>query len=135
VGDLFPQAAGSIIETNRIYTTRIEARLTGFPVFDPSAVCSPGDPRTSASGYPGQLSNAVWQAERRGRITRAQTDEIMQAMAGLDIESYSQAWGVRLPLARQFDRSAYEAAYSTLAQETRQPLLTGDLRLYNAVHA
>jgi len=52
----------------------------------------------------------------------------------LDIEIISQSWGEMLPLARQFDRSAYAAAYLTLAQETGQPLLTGDLRLYNAVH-
>ena len=84
---------------------------------------------------PYELSNAVWQAERRGRITRAQADEVLQAMAGLDIEIVPQAWAVMLPLARQFDRSAYDAAYLTLAQETSQPLLTGDLRLFNAVHA
>jgi predicted nucleic acid-binding protein len=84
---------------------------------------------------PYELSNAVWQAERRGRITRPQADEVLQAMAGLDIEIVPQVWGVMLPLARQFDRSAYDAAYLTLAQETGQPLITGDLRLYNPVHA
>jgi predicted nucleic acid-binding protein len=83
---------------------------------------------------PYELSNAVWQAERRGRILPSQADEILQAMTGLDIEIIPQAWGVMLPLARQFDRSAYDAAYLTLAQEMGQPLLTGDLRLYNAVH-
>jgi predicted nucleic acid-binding protein len=40
-----------------------------------------------------------------------------------------------LPLARQFDRSVYDAAYLALAQETDQTLITGDLRLYQAVHA
>jgi len=83
---------------------------------------------------PYELSNAVWQAERRGRISRTQADEVLQAMAGLEIEIIAQTWGVMLPLARQFDRSAYDAAYLVLAQETGQPLLTGDLRLYNAVH-
>jgi predicted nucleic acid-binding protein len=83
---------------------------------------------------PYELSNAVWQAERRRRITPAQADEILLAMAGLDIEIVSQTWGVMLPLARLFDRSAYDAAYLTLAQDSGQPLLTGDLRLFNAVH-
>jgi predicted nucleic acid-binding protein len=83
---------------------------------------------------PYELSNAVWQAERRGRIPRAQADDILQAMAGLDIEIIPQTWGVMLPLARQFDRSAYDAAYLTLAQDAGQQFLTGDLRLYNAVH-
>jgi hypothetical protein len=44
-------------------------------------------------------------------------------------------YGVDLPLARQFNRSAYDAAYLTLAQDTGQQFITGDLRLYNAVHS
>jgi predicted nucleic acid-binding protein len=83
---------------------------------------------------PYELSNAVWQAERRRRILPSQADEILQAIAGLDIEIVPQAWGAMLPLARQFDRSAYDAAYLMLAQDTGQPLLTGDLHLFNAVH-
>jgi len=38
-----------------------------------------------------------------------------------------------LPFARQFDRSAYGAAYLVLAAAKAEPLMTGDLRLYNAV--
>ena len=83
---------------------------------------------------PYELSNAVWQAERRGRITRAQADEIMQALAGLEIEIISQEWGEMLPLARRFERSAYDAAYLALAEKTGEPLITGDERLFNAVH-
>ena len=84
---------------------------------------------------PYELCNAVWQAERGGRVTRPQADEVLQAMAGLEVEIIPQSWGALLPLARQFDRSAYDAAYLTLAQATSQPLVTGDERLYNAVHA
>jgi predicted nucleic acid-binding protein len=84
---------------------------------------------------PYELGNAVWQAERRGRVTRPQADEIIQAMADLEVEILPQSWGALLPLARQFDRSAYDAAYLALAQATSQPLLTGDERLFNAVHA
>ena len=83
---------------------------------------------------PYELSNAVWQAERRERITHAQGDEIQQAMSRLEIEIVIQPWGVMLPLARRFGCSAYDAAYLTLAQSTNQTLLTGDKRLYNAVH-
>jgi predicted nucleic acid-binding protein len=50
---------------------------------------------------PYELSNATWQAERRGRISRQQAEEILQAMAGLDIEIISQSWGELLPLARR----------------------------------
>jgi predicted nucleic acid-binding protein len=42
-------------------------------------------------------------------------------------------WGEMLPLARQYERSAYDAAYLTLAQRAGERLVTGDLRLYNAV--
>jgi predicted nucleic acid-binding protein len=89
---------------------------------------------------PYELANAVWQAERRGRITHAQADEILQAMSGLEIEIVSEIWGVppswegMLPLARRFNLSVYDAAYLMLAKEGGEPLLTGDLRLYNSVH-
>lgn len=83
---------------------------------------------------PYELSNAVWQAERRGRINRDQADRIIESFASLDIEIIPQAWGEMLPLARQFDRSAYDAAYLTLAERLGEQLVTGDLRLYNAVH-
>ena len=80
-----------------------------------------------------EVSNAVWQAERRGRITSAQADEIMQTVAELDIELQPLDWGEMLPMARQYNRSAYDAAYLTLAQLAGESLVTGDKRLYNAV--
>lgn len=83
---------------------------------------------------PYELSNAVWQAERRGRINRGQADRILQSFADLDIEVIPQSWGEMLPLARRFERSAYDAAYLTLAQQLGEPFITADLRLYNAVH-
>ncbi len=82
---------------------------------------------------PYELSNAVWQAERRGRITRSQADRIIQSFGNLDIEIIPQPWGEMLPLARQFDRSVYDAAYLSLAERLGEPLITGDERLYNAV--
>ena len=82
---------------------------------------------------PYELSNAVWQAERRGRITRSQADRIIQPFGNLDIEIIPQPWGEMLPLARQYDRSAYDAAYLSLAERLGEPLITGDERLYNAV--
>lgn len=38
-----------------------------------------------------------------------------------------------LLLARQFNRTAYDAAYLALALSTNDKFITGDLRLYNAV--
>jgi len=82
---------------------------------------------------PYELSNAVWQAERRGRVSRSQADEIQQAFTGLDIEIIPQTWGEMLPLARRFNRSAYDAAYLALAEVRKEPLITADERLYHTV--
>jgi predicted nucleic acid-binding protein len=84
---------------------------------------------------PYELANAVWQAERRGRISMDQANEIIHAMAGLKIEILSLDWAEMLPLARRFGRGAYDAAYLVLAENLGEPLITGDERLYNAVHA
>jgi predicted nucleic acid-binding protein len=80
-----------------------------------------------------EVGNATWQAERRGRISSALTDEILQTVAGLGIELLPMDWGEMLPLARQYNCSAYDAAYLALAQRSGEPLVTGDMRLYNAV--
>lgn len=82
---------------------------------------------------PYELSNAVWQAERRGRVSRSQADEIQQAFTGLDIEIIPQTWGEMLPLARRFNRSAYDAAYLALAEARKEALITADERLYHDV--
>ena len=81
-----------------------------------------------------EVSNAVWQAERRKRISEAQADEILQTASALQIELLQLEWGEMLPLARDFGRSAYDAAYLRLAERSGEPLITGDKRLYNAVH-
>lgn len=82
-----------------------------------------------------EVTNAVWQAERRGRISSAQADKILQAASGLEIELLPLEWGESLPLARQFNRSAYDAAYLSLADRLNEHLITADERLYNAVRS
>jgi len=92
-------------------------------------------PNVSLSILPYEINHAVWQAERRKRITPDQAERILQSFSRLDIEIIAQSWERLLPLACRFERTVYDAAYLALAQETSQPLLTGDLRLYHPVHA
>jgi predicted nucleic acid-binding protein len=75
----------------------------------------------------------VVQAQRRGRIGAEQAWEILSSFEGLGIELLPVAWQPILPLAQRFGRSAYDAVYLALAESTRRPLVTADLRLYRAV--
>ena len=81
-----------------------------------------------------EVTNAVLQAVRRERVTDEDAKAILIAVEGLGIGTEPVAWQQMLPLARRFDRSAYDAAYLALAEARGEPLITGDLRLYNAVH-
>jgi predicted nucleic acid-binding protein len=81
-----------------------------------------------------EVTNAVVQARRRGRISDEQAGNILTSFEGLGIALRPVTWQQILPLALRFDRSAYDAAYLALAEMTKQPLITGDRRLYNAVH-
>jgi predicted nucleic acid-binding protein len=84
---------------------------------------------------PYEIANAVWLAERRGRIDRSQANQILETVDGLDIEILEVRWVELMPFARQYQRTAYDAAYLALAHIHQQQLITADLRLYNAVHA
>jgi predicted nucleic acid-binding protein len=80
-----------------------------------------------------EVTNAVVQAQRRGRISTEQAGEILSSFESLGIELRPVAWQQMLPLAQRFGRSAYDAAYLALAEGTGQPVVTADLRLYRAV--
>ena len=81
-----------------------------------------------------EVTNAVVQARRRERITDEQAQSVLTSFEGLEIALRPVNWQQILPLALRYDRSAYDAAYLALAEETGQPLITADRRLYNAVH-
>jgi predicted nucleic acid-binding protein len=80
-----------------------------------------------------EVTNAVLQARRRGRIGDQQADGILSSFEGLRLALKPVSWQQMLPLAVRFDRSAYDAAYLALAEVIGQPLITGDSRMYNAV--
>jgi predicted nucleic acid-binding protein len=80
-----------------------------------------------------ELTNAVLQATRRERIAIETGEAIMRAFEGLNIELRPVAWRQMLSLSQRFDRSAYDAAYLALAEESGQEMITADRRLYRAV--
>lgn len=81
-----------------------------------------------------ELINAVRQAERRERITAQEGETILASFERLGIVLEAVDWKETLALAREFNRSAYDAAYLALAKARGEKLVTGDERLYNAVH-
>ncbi len=81
-----------------------------------------------------EITNAVVQARRRERITDEQAQNVLASFEGLGIALREVSWEQMLPLAVRYDRSAYDAAYLALAEISGKPLITGDRRLYNAVH-
>jgi len=80
-----------------------------------------------------EVTNAVVQARRRGRIDDEQAAAILSSFEGLGITLRPVGWEQMLPMAQRFGRSAYDAAYLALAAAEDQPLITGDARLYGAV--
>ena len=80
-----------------------------------------------------EVANAVWQAERRGRIIAQQAAEILQTIDSLEIDYQRVSWQECLPLARKFQRSIYDAAYLALAKRDNTKLITGDKGLYHSV--
>lgn len=81
-----------------------------------------------------EVTNAVVQARRRGRINDEKVSRVLTAYDKLGIVVEGVSWQQILPLALRFECSVYDAAYLALAEMTGRPLVTGDRRLYNAVH-
>jgi len=80
-----------------------------------------------------ELVNGIRQAGRRERITAQEGEAILESFEQLGIELAAVSWKETLTLAREFDRSADDAACLALARTRRDRLVTGDERLYNAV--
>lgn len=80
-----------------------------------------------------EVTKAVVQARRCGRLNDEQAQELLSAFGGLGVALKPVSWQQMLPMALRFDRPAYDAAYLALAEADAQPLITGDARMYNAV--
>jgi predicted nucleic acid-binding protein len=83
-----------------------------------------------------ELANGLIVAERRGRITRAESTRFLGLVGELPIRidqtSTLNLASSLMELAREYDLSAYDAAYLELALRLGQPLATLDERLRSA---
>ncbi len=87
--------------------------------------------------FPAEIANVLVQAERRGRITRALADRLLDVLAGLPIEVEAP---VRTPtraldLARAHGLTVYDALYLESAIRRGLPLATRDRELQRAAEA
>lgn len=83
-----------------------------------------------------ELTNIIWNSERRGRINLADAATFLQTVAALDVaidpETPRRAWSDTLALARAQDLTTYDAAYLELAIRLRATLVSKDAALLKA---
>ncbi|MFT4167051.1 MAG: type II toxin-antitoxin system VapC family toxin [Microlunatus sp.] len=80
-----------------------------------------------------EVRNIVVTAERRGRMSRAAADDVVDAVDSLDVSvDTGPRSGAVLHLARKHDLSVYDALYLELALRRRADLLTLDRALRRA---
>jgi predicted nucleic acid-binding protein len=83
-----------------------------------------------------ELANVLLQAEKRGRISRAEIAMRLTLIADLPIsidqQTTPRAWREILSLARTENLTAYDAAYLELAERCGLPLMTRDKALADA---
>ncbi|MCL5884153.1 MAG: type II toxin-antitoxin system VapC family toxin [Deltaproteobacteria bacterium] len=89
--------------------------------------------------WPLEMANVLLVAERRKRISKAQSRrfvELLQALPiAVDDVSAARAWDGVLSLAREQQLSAYDAAYLELAMREGLPLATLDGALRKAARS
>ena len=96
--------------------------------------------RTDAAAVPIlwrlEIANVLALAERRGRITSAESAELIALLETLEIvvdeETWSRAFTRILDLAREERLTAYDAAYLELAMRLGVPLASKDRDLCDA---
>jgi predicted nucleic acid-binding protein len=89
--------------------------------------------------WPLEILNALWMAERRGRIDadrRVRPAGFLRDLpVNLDADTASQAWVATSRLAARYRLTLHDAAYLELAQRLRLPLATLDAELRTATDA
>jgi predicted nucleic acid-binding protein len=88
------------------------------------------------SHWPLELTNIVWNGEKRNRITSADSASFIQMVASLgvvlDVETPRRAWGDILALARAEKLTTYDAAYLELGLRLGATLVSKDADLLRA---
>ena len=82
-----------------------------------------------------EISNAIFVAYKRKRISFDEAKEIQQKIVNLDIERYDLNFLKThlLDACKKFNISVYDASYLVLANKLKISLITGDRRFFNAV--
>ena len=82
-----------------------------------------------------ECGNTLWKKWRRQELSAEEVEELLQDLRRLPLrivpcESlYASAWAI----ARRFERTFYDSLYVALSAGGSCPLVTADLRLYNAL--
>jgi predicted nucleic acid-binding protein len=86
--------------------------------------------------WPFEVANVLLVAERRGRLTTADSHRFVALLGGLHIAveevSQGRTFGPIISAGREFGLSAYDAAYLELAMRCDVPLATRDADLREA---
>ncbi len=89
--------------------------------------------------WPAEVANALLSAERRKRITPAQTTGFLNRLTGFDIRvipaEMTRSFDRILPVAREHGLTTYDAAYLELALRETLPLATLDAALKKAARS
>jgi len=80
-----------------------------------------------------EITNALWKAVFRGRTKLEDAQEALRQFEAFNLPEREVATQEILRIAHTHNRSAYDAAYLTLAESEQVRLVTADKRLYNAM--
>jgi len=80
-----------------------------------------------------EITNAIWKAISRGRTKLSDAQAALREFEAFNLPECEVATQEILSTAHTSNRSAYDAAYLTLAESEQIPLVTADKHLYNAM--